>query len=215
MPPALEPFGLWIEQLIAESTGKHGTGIVPIAGEPLAEPLAYGSDRLFVRLRIHGSYAEEMRDTDVRDLKIARAPIAEIDLPEPSALGAEFVRWEIATAIAGALLKINPFDEPNVQQAKDATMLLLDRFKSHGSLPSVVADKTLPGNVALTLTSAAREELHGLGADAILTTIREGDYFGLLAYVGPDHELADQLQAFRRAVRDRMPAAWLPVGLAR
>src|SRR5438309_10185172 len=109
-----------------------------------------------------------MRDTDVRDLKAADAPVAEIELPEPSALGAEFVRWEIATAIAGALLEINPFDEPNVQQAKDATKLLLDRYKSHGSLPSVTPDRTLPGNVALTLTSAAREELHGLGADAIL-----------------------------------------------
>jgi len=207
MPPALEPFGLWVEQLIAESTGKDGTGVVPIAGEPLGEPSVYGSDRLFVRLRLHGSYAEEMRDTDVRDLKLARAPFVEIDLPEPSALGAEFVRWEIATAIAGALLEINPFDEPNVQQAKDATKLLLDRYKSHGSLPSVTPDRTLPGNVALTLTSAAREELHGLGADAILTTLREGDYFGLLAYVGPDPELADQLDAFRHAVRDRTRAA--------
>jgi glucose-6-phosphate isomerase len=207
MHPALEPFGLWVEQLIAESTGKNGTGVVPIAGEPLAEPSVYGSDRLFVRLRIHGSYDEEMRDTDVRDLKAARAPFVEIDLPEPSALGAEFVRWEIATAIAGALLKINPFDEPNVQQAKDATKLLLDRFKVHGSLPSTTPDRMLPGNVALTLSSAARQELHGLGADAILTTLRDGDYFGLLAYVGPDHELADVLQAFRRSVRDRTHAA--------
>jgi hypothetical protein len=162
---------------------------------------------LFVRLRLHGSYAEEMRDTDVRDLKLARAPFVEIDLPEPCALGAEFVRWEIATGVAGALLEINPFDEPNVQQAKDATKLLLDRYKSQGSLPPVTPDRTLMGNVVLTLTSAARDELHGLGADAILTTLREGDYFGLLAYVGPDPELADQLHAFRHAVRDRTRAA--------
>ena len=107
LPPALEPFGLWVEQLVAESTGKEGVGVVPIAGEPLG-PEVYGSDRFFVRLRLHGSYAEEMRDTDVRDLKDAGAPVGEIELPEPSALGAEFVRWEVATAVAGALLGINP-----------------------------------------------------------------------------------------------------------
>ena len=121
VPPALEPFGLWVEQLVAESTGKNGIGIVPIAGEPLAEPATYGTDRLFVRIRLHGSFDEEMRDAEVRALRESGAPVVEIDLAEPSALGAEFVRWEIATAVAGALLGINPFDEPNVQQAKDAT----------------------------------------------------------------------------------------------
>src|SRR5581483_1047131 len=98
VPPALEPFGLWVEQLIAESTGKQGRGVVPIAGEPLAPASAYGGDRLFVRIRLHGSYAEEMRDTDVRDLKAANVPVFEMELPEPSALGAEFMRWESATA---------------------------------------------------------------------------------------------------------------------
>src|SRR5947209_7336653 len=91
LPPALEPFGLWVEQLIAESTGKHGTGVVPVAGEKLGAPEVYGPDRFFVRLRLHGSYAEEMRDTDVRGLQAANAPIVEIELPEPAALGAEFV----------------------------------------------------------------------------------------------------------------------------
>jgi len=91
LPKALEPFGLWVEQLVAESTGKHGEGVVPIAGEPLGQPGDYGSDRLFIRLRLHGSYAEEMRDTDIRELKEAGAPLGEIDLPEPSALGAEWL----------------------------------------------------------------------------------------------------------------------------
>ena len=135
LPKALEPFGLWVEQLVAESTGKEGVGVIPIAGEPLG-PEIHGSDRFFVRLRLHGSYAEEMRDTDVRDLKDAGAPIGEIDLPEPSALGAEFVRWEVATAVAAALLGINPFDEPNVQQAKDATRTLLDTYVATGGLPT-------------------------------------------------------------------------------
>ncbi|MGE5244298.1 MAG: glucose-6-phosphate isomerase [Betaproteobacteria bacterium] len=204
---ALEPFGLWVEQLIAESTGKHGTGIVPIAGEPLATATAYGADRFFVRLRLHGSYAEEMRDSDIRDLKAAGVPIAEIDLPEPSALGAEFVRWEVATAAAGALLSINPFDEPNVQQAKEATSALLHRYTTHGRLPVPAPDRELTGGIALTLSGAAREDLGTLGADAVLSLLRPGDYFALLAYLGPAPDLADDLHAFRIAVRDRTRAA--------
>jgi glucose-6-phosphate isomerase len=207
LPPALEPFGLWVEQLIAESTGKNGHGVVPIAGEPLAEHTSYGTDRLFVRLRIHGSFAEEMRDTDVRDLKGARVPVAEIELPEPSALGAEFIRWEIATAVAGALLHINPFDEPNVQQAKDATRVLLDRFKSEGRLPIAPPDGTLDNGVTLTLSSEARIELNGQSPEALLRLIRPGDYFAELAYVGPDPELAAAVHDLRVEVRNRTHAA--------
>jgi hypothetical protein len=207
LPAALEPFGLWVEQLIAESTGKNGHGVVPIAGEPLADASGYGTDRLFVRLRLHGSFAEEMRDTDVRDLKALHVPVAEIELPEPSALGAEFMRWEVATAIAGALLHINPFDEPNVQQAKDATRTLLDRFKSQGRLPVPSADATLENGVTLTLSAPARTQLAGRSAEAILTLLRAGDYFALLTYVGPDPELAAEFRALRVAVRDRTRAA--------
>lgn len=207
LPQALEPFGLWVEQLIAESTGKHGAGIVPIAGERLAAPAAYGADRLFVRVRMHGSFDEEMRDTDVRDLKAATVPIAEIELPEPSALGAEFIRWEIATAIAGALLDINPFDEPNVQQAKDATTLLLNQYKDRGRLPVATPDRTLASGAALTASAAARTDLGAQGPEALLTLLRQGDYFALLAYLGPDRELYDELRALRLAVRDRTHAA--------
>jgi transaldolase/glucose-6-phosphate isomerase len=207
MPPALEPFGLWVEQLVAESTGKNGTGIVPIAGEPLASPVTYGTDRLFVRIRLHGSFEEELRDPRVSDVKATGAPVVEIDLAEPSALGAEFVRWEIATAVAGAILRINPFDEPNVQQAKDATRAILQSYKVTHELATAMPDRILPGEIALTLSDAARETLHGQGADALLTLLRQGDYFGLLAYVGPDPELAAILQEFRQAVRDRTGAA--------
>ena len=134
---------MWVEQLVAESTGKHGVGVVPIAGEPMAAPAAYGPDRLFVRLG--GADADDQRDTGARALREGGAPIGEIDLPEPSALGAEFVRWEIATAVAGALLGINPFDEPNVQQAKDATRTLLDAYQSHGRLATTAPDRTARG----------------------------------------------------------------------
>ena len=207
VPNALEPFGLWVEQLIAESTGKHGTGVVPIAGEPLGEPHVYGQDRLFVRLRVRGSYDEEMRDTYVRDLKAAGAPMVELELPEPSALSAEFVRWEIATAVAGALLEINPFDEPNVQQAKDATKSLLDRFKKEGALPSTQPDKTLPSGITLSLSSAARTALGDRGADALLGLVGARDYVAILAYLGVGTESAVELQWLRRVIRDRTRAA--------
>ncbi len=205
-PATLDAFGLWIEQLIAESTGKNGTGIVPIAGEPLADPAVYGNDRLFVRMRMHGAPGEDQRDGGVRALESTHTPVVEIDLPDPLALGAEFMRWEIATAVAGAILAINPFDQPNVQQAKDATNVLLTKHRTNGRLPIATADRTIDG-VALTLTSAARTALpHGDG-DALLRLLHQGDYFALLAYLGPDHELAEELHTFRCAVRDRARVA--------
>jgi glucose-6-phosphate isomerase len=207
LPAGLEPFGLWVEQLIAESTGKQGTGIIPIAGEALGPPEAYGEDRLFVRLRLRGSFAEEMRDTDLRELKASDAPVVEIELPEPSALGAEFVRWEIATAVAGALLRINPFDEPNVQQAKDATRSLLAEYAAKGRLPIPHADRQLADGISLTVSAAARRDLGASGPDALLTLLHPGDYFGLLAYVDFDGDLFAELRALRLAVRAKTRAA--------
>lgn len=206
-PDSLDAFGLWVEQLIAESTGKDGVGVVPVSGEGLADPAAYGRDRLFVRIRAHASDGEAKRDATVRALKALHAPIVEIDWPEPTALGAEFVRWEVATAVAGAILRINPFDQPNVQQAKDGTNTLLGQYKTTGRLPIGTADRTLDGGLTLTLTTAARTELRDAGAEAILRLLRLGDYFALLAYVGPDEELAEELRTLRRAVRDRTRAA--------
>ena len=200
-PPELDAFGLWVEQLIAESTGKHGRGIVPIAGEPLGSPDVYGADRVFVRLRLPDASGEEQRDAQVAAIRSTGAPVVDIELPELKALGAEFMRWEIATAIAGALIDINPFDQPNVQQAKDATNGLLREFKSKGRLPVAAPDKAV-GSLALTLTSAARSALATAGADAVLSLLKPGDYFALLAYVGPDPALAEALQRFRDDVRD-------------
>ena len=205
-PPSLDAFGLWVEQLIAESTGKNGTGIVPIAGEPLTGAAVYGIDRLFVRMRGHGAPGEDARDEAIRAIKATHAPVVEIDMPEPLALGAEFMRWEIATAVAGAILEINPFDQPNVQQAKDATNVLLAEYKAKGRLPLATPDRILD-RIELTLTSAARNALPDAGADALLTLLHPGDYFALLAYLGPDQTLADDLQALRHAVRDRARVA--------
>jgi hypothetical protein len=207
-PPSLDAFGLWVEQLIAESTGKKGTGIVPIANEPLGEPATYGTDRLFVRVRAQGTADEAQRDAAQRALTALHAPFVEIDLPAPAALGAEFVRWEIATVVAGALIGIDPFDQPNVQQAKDATNALLTQYKSAGTLPIGTPERTLPNGTTLTLSAAARNSLQATDADAVLSLLHRGDYFALLAYVATrDAALQEALQALRRSVRDRTRAA--------
>ena len=206
LPPALEPFGLWVEQLVAESTGKASKGVVPIAGESLAAPDRYAADRLFVRVSVQGEAPDTAIDSTVAGLRAAGEPVVDIEWPERAALGAEFVRWEVATALAGAMLAVNPFDEPNVQQAKDATMVLLNQYKVEGRLANACAERALPGGVGLALTSAARAAL-GDQAEAVLTLLGEGDYFALLAYVGPDHRLTEELQSLRNAVRDRTRAA--------
>jgi len=202
VPPALEPFGLWVEQLVAESTGKNGVGVVPIAGEPIADTVSYRTDRLFVRVR-SSSHHEAVNDRALP----SNAPVVELDMPEPAALAAEFMRWEIATAVAGALLGINPFDEPNVQQAKDATRTILDRYKATRVLPAAAADRTRDGGAELTLSAAARAQLRGRDPEALLSLLRDGDYVALLAYLGPDEALARSLGRFRLAVRDRTRAA--------
>jgi glucose-6-phosphate isomerase len=204
VPPRLEPFGLWIEQLVAESTGKQGIGIVPIAGENLGAPGVYGRDRVFVRLRAEGDPGEQVRDQAVT--RLGKVPIVTIAFPEPAALGAEFARWEIATAVAGALLDINPFDEPNVQQAKDATAALLGRFKSDGRLPTAVPDDTRDG-VTFSLTTAARSRLGGRGPASFLTLLAPGDYVAILAYLKPSTAIGRLLHGFRMSVRDRSGAA--------
>jgi len=202
VPPLFEPFGLWVEQLVAESTGKHGVGIIPIVGETVTAPDAYGIDRLFVHVRV-GS-ADETHAPAVGALRAAGAPIVTVDVAEPLALGAEFVRWEIATAVAGAILDVNPFDEPNVQQAKDATRVLLEGYQQNGHLPPIAADASLGGAPA-TLSGAARTA-HA-DPNRFLTRIAAGDYFGVLAYLPPGESLEAEVASFRRAVRERTHAA--------
>jgi hypothetical protein len=133
--------------------------------------------------------------------------VLRIDMPERTALGAEFVRWEIATAIAGALLGINPFDEPNVQQAKDATRKLLDGYQKDRRLPTPPSDRNTPDGALLTLSSAARERLSGRGPESLLSELEPGDYVGILAYVGPDPGISEEIDRFRVHVRNRTRAA--------
>ena len=202
VPPLFEPFGLWVEQLVAESTGKQGVGVVPIAGEPPGAPDVYGTDRLFVHVRV-GTTGETHAAT-VGALRAAGAPVVTVDVAEPLALGAEFVRWEIATAVAGAILDVNPFDEPNVQQAKDATRVLLDRYKKDGHLPEMAGDAPLAAARA-TLSNAARNKQPD--PNRFLTLLGPGEYFGLLTYLSPDEETEREVARFRGAVRERTRAA--------
>lgn len=208
LPPPLEPFGLWVEQLVAESTGKEGVGVIPIVGEPIGSPDGYGSDRLFVAARlVQPDTAPGHDDVAVEALRAKGAPMGQIEVPELAALGAEFVRWEIATAIAGALLGVNPFDEPNVQQAKEATRSLLDRFNSERRLRVPPSDGTSSERITLTLSEAARQQLQGRRPEAFLTLVRPGDYVAVLPYLPPDRETADLLIRLRSAIRDHTGSA--------
>ena len=197
LPPRLGPFGLWVEQLVAESTGKQGKGIVPIAGE--ADDVVLGDDRIIVQLALGG---EPRPSGGALRERAAHVPTLSIDIPDLAALGAEFFRWETATAAAGLLLDINPFDEPNVQQAKDATRVLLGTYSTQGHLSVPEPDVTFEG-VQVTLTDAARQAARqaATGPLAFLRLLRPPDYFGLLVYLQPDAEaFADVLHALRHDV---------------
>ena len=127
--PAIRSFGLWVEQLLAESTGKEGTGIIPIIDEPVLAPEYYGDDRLFVYLRLNGDNNTRM-DESVMKLEVAGQPIIQLEMKDQNEIGAAFFLWEFATAVAGAVLGINPFDQPNVQSTKDAARQILQELKS-------------------------------------------------------------------------------------
>jgi transaldolase / glucose-6-phosphate isomerase len=195
MPPQLQSLGLWLEQLIAESTGKQGKGVVPITGEtPLAPP---GRDRLAVAITL----GDELPDALALDrVRSSETPLVTIRMPDVHALGAQFFLWEVATATAGLLLGINPFDEPNVQQAKDATRVLLDGYRTDRRLPLPQPHAAKDG-VRLTVSGAAEAGLAGAPVDEYLSLIGEDDYFGLLAYLPPDEEQwATPLEDFRDRV---------------
>lgn len=193
--PSLETLGLWIEQLIAESTGKEGKGILPVNGELLDGPGVYGDDRLFVSISVGG--ASQATTAKLDELAAAGHPIVYRELSELYDLGAEFFLWEFATAVAGWCLEINPFDQPNVQEAKDATKELLTRFERHGRLEerSEIASDDL-------ITIYGKEDLR-----AILATIRPGDYIAFLNYIEETPEIDQKFQELRTELRDKTKCA--------
>jgi len=190
--PRLSGLGLWIEQLIAESTGKEGKGIVPVAGEPLVEPDRYGSDRFFVYSRLEADDNEQL-DHLVAGLEAAGQPVATLPLADPYDLAGEFFRWEFATAIAGAALGIDPFDQPNVQESKDNTGRLLTVYREKGSLPVeepdlVDGDLKLYGTGESSLSAALAEFLMRGGP---------GDYVAVMAYLDMAEPEGRALEALR------------------
>ncbi len=210
----IRDFGAWLEQLIAESTGKEGKGIIPVDREGLGAPEVYGDDRLFVHLRLEGAVDPE-QDAALRALETAGRPVLRIALADTMSLGQEFFRWEIATAVAGSVLGINPFDQPDVEAAKVAARALTSAYETQGMLPSETPLYTRDG-IALYADGANAEALRrGAGASptlemflrAHLGRIHPGNYFAILAWLPMSDSHEEALQAIRHAVRDRFRVA--------
>jgi transaldolase/glucose-6-phosphate isomerase len=188
----LDTFGLWVEQLVAESTGKEGKGIVPIAGEPALAPNEYGNDRLFISVRLRGSDDT----TRLRELADAGHPVIDYVLQDTLDLAEAFYVFEFATAVAGAIIGVNPFDQPNVQESKDNTKKLLEEYKSTGKMSGSAA------------TSGTAKRIQVSDSDAIaslLASVKPGDYVALTQYFGEtvdrDAKLAEIREAIARELR--------------
>lgn len=203
LPASMASLGMWLEQLIAESTGKEGTGLLPVTGESAGNPLAYGGDRLFVYMYMTGR-GETRIEESVRMLQTAGLPVVFIEMRDETSVVQEFFRWEVATALAGAILGINPFDQPNVQESKDATNRLLKSVQEQGSL-------TEPAPV---MTHGPLSFFGKEGADSpeallwnFLSLARPGDYVSFQAYLPEDPETDGTLQAIRLQMRDALQLA--------
>lgn len=198
LSPRIMHFGAWLEQLIAESTGKNGVAILPVDREPGGLPGAYGDDRQFVYLKLQDGDARQERT--VAALAAAGYPVVHVAIDHPEAIGAEFFRWEIATAVMGAMLGINPFDQPDVEASKIETRQLMAEVERRGALPAEVPffrqdgielyGEPIPGN---SLTDVMRAHLKRLQA---------GGYFAVLAFLPMTEEYELRLQSLRACVRD-------------
>ncbi len=205
--PGLAAFGAWLEQLVAESTGKRGRAIIPIDGETLTGPDGYGADRLFVYIRLEAA-ADAEQDRAVETLERAGAAVVRLPVRDTWELGAEFFRWEVATAVAGHVLGINPFDQPDVEASKVETRRLTDEVERTGALPAeepffegggirLFAD---PANVEALETFTTARSLAGY-IGALASRAGPGDYFALLAYLEMNADHAAVLQRLRQRVR--------------
>ena len=207
--PGIFDLGAWLEQLIAESTGKIGKGIIPVDRERLAKPAAYGNDRVFAYLRL-ASKPNKAQDAAVAALEKSGHPVVRITLPNVGTLGQEFFRWEIATAVAGSIIGINAFNQPDVEASKIETKKLTTQYEATGSLPPEVPffeDKGIKlfadeKNVAAVhgpkLADVLKAHLSRLGA---------GDYFAVLGYITMNAANEKAMQAIRHAVRDKKKVA--------
>jgi transaldolase / glucose-6-phosphate isomerase len=212
--PAIHDLGAWLEQLIAESTGKEGKGLIPVDREPLGPPEVYGDDRVFAYLRFDPSPDPE-QDRGVEALEKAGQPVVRIAVTDLMNLGQEFFRWEIATAVAGSILGINAFNQPDVEASKIATRKLTSQYEQTGSLPAEspffvgggVKLFTDAANAAALKKAAGKDDSLTGHLRAHLNRLGKGDYFALLAYVEMKESHDKPLQAMRLQVRDKKRVA--------
>ena len=211
--PGLDALGAWLEQLIAESTGKEGQGLIPIDAEPLGPPEVYGQDRLFIYIRLNSAPSDE-QDATVDALEKAGQPVVRISLEDTLSLGQEFFRWEMATAVASAVLGVHAFNQPDVEASKRATRQLTAAFEETGQVPAetpFLEDRGLrffadsENAPALQAAAAGQDAVALLGAH--LGLLQAGDYFAINAYVEMNEETCAELQALRRTVRDAKQVA--------
>lgn len=185
-PAALQPFGDWAEQLIAESTGKHGQGILPVVAEPLGTANDYGNDRVFVALGEQTSATTEL----IAQLQAAGQPVIELSWDDEYSLGAQYFLWEFATAVAGHALGIQPFDQPDVESAKVQGRAFVDEYTRTGTLPD-----------------GEQQPLSAAGLQAALADVPPNGYIALQAYAAPNPALTDALQALRGRILHTQQAA--------
>ena len=203
VPESLAALGMWLEQLLAESTGKEGHGILPVTGEPVGHPSLYGKDRLFVTIA-QKDEPDEVLEKGVAALREAGHPVVAIQMDDRLDLGQEFFRWEIATATAGTILGINPFDQPNVQESKDNTNRLLEVVRRDGQLPKEKPVLT-EGPISLYAKDAAATLAQTLAR--FLSQARSGDYVALLAYLTEEAGIERELAEMRLSIRDSLHLA--------
>ncbi|HEX4995253.1 MAG TPA: RpiB/LacA/LacB family sugar-phosphate isomerase [Methylomirabilota bacterium] len=199
----IRALGSWIEQLLAESLGKDGTGLVPVADEPLGAPSVYGDDRIFVSIVLEG---DTVHDSALAKLSDAGHPVLRLALKDPMDLGAEFFRWELATATAGAVLGVNPFDEPDVARGKEQTSTLLTEWRRSRRLPEWPSDVEEDGLVLMTKSNKKPTSV-SKGLAAHLAQAVPGDYLAIQAYLTPTADAWRILQEIRVALRDRLRIA--------
>jgi len=205
--PGLRGLGGWLEQLLAESTGKNGMGLIPVDGEKPAAPESYGEDRVFVYLRLDSAPDAE-QERAVEALSKADQPVVTLALRDTFDIGSEVFRWEMATAVAGAVLRINPFDQPDVEASKIATRELTQQFEKKGALPQEPPLYEVDGiqlfadpNLAGILPSGGPGRLAGI-LKTHLDRSMVGDYFALIAYLPMNEAIERRLQSIRHLVRD-------------
>jgi transaldolase/glucose-6-phosphate isomerase len=203
VPPQLAAFGMWVEQLVAESTGKENRGILPVTGEAPAGPSFYGDDRFFIHMDFREQPDEGLQSAAIA-LSNAGHPVVTIELEDLYDLGREFFRWEMVIAGAGAILGINPFDQPNVQDSKDRTKRILAELERTGKLPQV---KPAARHDSLTIYGVESASTSQSFFRDFFSQVRSGDYVGLLAYLPETAEIESALQSIRLLLRDRLRTA--------